>query len=83
MGFETRKQSMAWLNTGYKYRSKDTHFRWKIKWRLELLGSLRIMGETARIQGVEVGGRGVGRGRGSVGLNEAPFSCSLTLKKAK
>ena len=32
-------------NTDYKYRSKDTHFRWKTKWRLELLGAPRIMGE--------------------------------------
>ena len=37
-----RKQSMAW----HKYHSKDTRFRWKIKWRLELLGALGIMGET-------------------------------------
>ena len=27
--------------------SKHTHFRWKIKWRLEHLGALGIMGETA------------------------------------
>ena len=30
---EPRKQSMAWMETDY---SKHTHFRWKIKWRLEL-----------------------------------------------
>ena len=33
---------MAWMETDY---SKDTHFRWKIKWRLENLGALGIMGE--------------------------------------
>ena len=33
---------MAWMETDY---SKDTHFRWKIKWRLEHLGALRFMGE--------------------------------------
>ena len=27
--------------------SKDTHFRWKIKWRLEYLGALGSMGEMA------------------------------------
>ena len=40
---ETRKQSMA----GMEHHSKDTHFRWKIKWRLEYLGALCIMGEMA------------------------------------
>ena len=30
-------------NTDYKYRSKYTHFRWKTKWRLEILGALRII----------------------------------------
>ena len=35
------------METDYKYHSKDTHFRWKIKWRLEVLGALRIMGEAA------------------------------------
>ena len=34
---------MAWLETGY---SKHTHFRWKIKWRLEHLGALGSMGKT-------------------------------------
>ena len=38
---------MAWMEQGYKYHSKDTHFRWKIKWRLEHLGALGIMGEAA------------------------------------
>ena len=37
---EARKQSMAWMETDY---SKHTHFRWKIKWRLEHLGALGIM----------------------------------------
>ena len=32
---------MAWMETDY---SKHTHFRWKIKWRLEHLGALGIMG---------------------------------------
>ena len=41
MVYEARKQLMAWMETDY---SKHTHFRWKIKWRLELLGALRIMG---------------------------------------
>ena len=30
------------------YRLKDSHFRLKIKWRRELLGALRFMGETSR-----------------------------------
>ena len=41
---EARKQSMAWMETDY---SKHTYFRWKIKWRLEHLGALEIVGETA------------------------------------
>ena len=39
MVYEPRKQSMAWMETDY---SQD--FRWKIKWRLEFWGALRIMG---------------------------------------
>ena len=35
---------MTWMETDY---SKHTHFRWKIKWRLEDLGALGIMGEAA------------------------------------
>ena len=35
---------MAWMETD---DSKHTYFRWKIKWRLEHLGSLGIMGEAA------------------------------------
>ena len=50
MVFEARKQSMAWMETDY---SKHTHFRWKIKWRLELLGALGIMGEM-RLLTVEI-----------------------------
>ena len=42
MVYEAAKQSMAWMETDY---SKHTHFQWKIKWRLEHLGSLGIMGE--------------------------------------
>ena len=41
---ELRKQLTAWMETDY---SKHTHFQWKIRWRLEDLGALRIMGETA------------------------------------
>ena len=36
---------LGW-NTDCKYHSKDTHFRWNIKWRLELFGALRVLGET-------------------------------------
>ena len=40
---QTRKQSMVWMNTGYKYHSKDTHCWWKIvKWRRQLLASLWV-----------------------------------------
>ena len=35
---------MAWMGTDY---SQQTHFRWKIKWRLEYLGALGTMGEMA------------------------------------
>ena len=35
---------MAWMETDY---SKHTHFGLKIKWRLEHLGALKTMGETA------------------------------------
>ena len=38
---ESRKQSMAWMETDY---SKHSQFRWKIKWRLEHLGALGIIG---------------------------------------
>ena len=48
---EPRKQSMAWMETDY---SKHTHFRWKIKWRLEHLGAPGIMGEMAHIKKVFV-----------------------------
>ena len=41
---EAREQSMAWMETDY---SKHTHFRWKIKWWLEHLDALGIMGEVA------------------------------------
>ena len=44
---EARKQSMAWMETDY---SKHTHFRWKVKWRLEHLGALGSMGETAPLR---------------------------------
>ena len=39
---EARKQSIARMETDY---SKHTHFRWKIKWRLEHLSALGIMVE--------------------------------------
>ena len=35
---------MAWMETDC---SKHTYFRWKVKWRLEHLGVLGIMGEMA------------------------------------
>ena len=38
---------MVGWNTHYKYHSKYTHFLWQIKWQLELLGALRIMGDGA------------------------------------
>ena len=41
---EARTQAMAWMEMDY---SKHTHFRCKIKWRLEHLGALGIMGGTA------------------------------------
>ena len=43
-----RQENDRWLgwNTDYKYYSKDTRFRRKIKWRLELLGAQWIMGKT-------------------------------------
>ena len=44
MVFEAREQLMAWMETDY---SKHTYFRMKIKWRLEHLGALGIMGEKA------------------------------------
>ena len=43
MVYEARKQSMAWIETDY---SKHTLFQWKIKWRLETLGALGMMGDT-------------------------------------
>ena len=44
-----RRGNNRWLgwNTNYKYPSIGTHFRWKIKWRLDLLGVQGIRGETA------------------------------------
>ena len=45
---ELRKQPMAWMETDY---SKHTHFRWNwTKGRLEHLGVLGIMGETASLR---------------------------------
>ena len=38
---------MAWMETDH---SKHTYFRWKIKWRLEHLGALGIMGEMAPLR---------------------------------
>ena len=35
---------MAWIETDY---SKGTPFRWNLKWLLDHLGALGIMGETA------------------------------------
>ena len=45
---------MAWMETDC---SKHTHFRWKIKWRLEYLGALGIMGETAAFRYFDFGVR--------------------------
>ena len=47
MASEPRKQSMAWMETDY---SKPAHFRWKIKWRLEHLGALGIVGQKAPLK---------------------------------
>ena len=44
MVYEEGKQSMAWMETDY---SKHMHVPRKIKWRLEHLGVLGIMGEMA------------------------------------
>ena len=46
---DARKKSMAWMETDY---SKNTYFRWKVKWRLERLGALGTMGETAPLTSV-------------------------------
>ena len=43
---EPRKQSMAWMEMDY---SKDTHFQWKIKWWLKVLGALWIIGEIMKV----------------------------------
>ena len=47
--YETRKQSMAWMEMSYKYPSNDSNFRWKIKWQLQLWDTLRIMGEATHL----------------------------------
>ena len=47
MVYEARKQSMAWIETDY---SKHTYFRWKVKWRLEHLGALGVMGEAVPLK---------------------------------
>ena len=40
---------MAWMSPAdYKPHSRKSHFRWKIKWRLELLSAIGVMGERAR-----------------------------------
>ena len=44
---DVRKQLMAWMEMHY---SKHMYFRWKVKWRLEDLGTLGIMGETAPLE---------------------------------
>ena len=52
MAFETRTQSRVWIE--HRLRIPFKRFalsRWKIKWRLELSGSLRIMGEAAPLTG--------------------------------
>ena len=45
MGYGAREQSVAWVEMDYKYHSTDSHFPWKLKWRLECWGALRMMGE--------------------------------------
>ena len=52
MVYEASKLSMAWMEMDY---TKHTHFRWridkwKINWRLEHLGALGIMGESAPLK---------------------------------
>ena len=47
MVYDARKQSMAWMETDF---SKHMHFCWKIKWRLEHLGALGIMGEMVSLK---------------------------------
>ena len=42
---------MAWMETDY---SKDTHFKRNIKWQVEHLSALGIMGETAHKPEVRV-----------------------------
>ena len=46
---EPGTQSMAWMETDY---SEHAHFRWKVKWWLEHLGALGIMGEAALLTNV-------------------------------
>ena len=41
---------MAWMEHGLQISLRRYAFSRKIKWRLELLGVLRIMGDTARIK---------------------------------
>ena len=48
MVYKTRKQWMACMERDY---SKCMPFQWKIKWQMELLGVLRIMGEMAPLIG--------------------------------
>ena len=46
MVYEVRKQWMAWMKHGLQI-SLNRRFRRKIKWWLELLGALRILGKMA------------------------------------
>ena len=48
MVYEARKQSMAWMEHGLQIKcSIDSHFRWKIKWLLELFGRAMSYGWAA------------------------------------
>ena len=52
---------MAWMETDY---SKHMYFRWKVKWRLEHLGVLGIMGETTLFISTSGSSSLLGRPRG-------------------
>ena len=47
MVFEMRKHLMAWIEHGLQMSLASDVYKMKIKWRLEVLGALGIVGETA------------------------------------
>ena len=60
---------MAWMETDY---SKHMHFRWKIKWWLEHLGALGVMGEMAPLS----------KGEGAVGIyTKNTEMCAMSFHK--